>query len=47
MRSLDPDARNAPKSTRWEPLKRPLEAMRLLCGPVHEGDAGKDGVGSP
>ena len=34
-------------STLWEPLKRPLEAMRLLCGPVHEGDAGKDGVGSP
>jgi len=32
-------------STLWEPLRRPLEAIRVLCGAAPGGESGKDGVG--
>ena len=34
-------------STLWEPLRRPLQAIRLLCGTAANGESGKDGVCGP
>lgn len=38
---------SGPNGQAGAPLKRPLEAIRLLGGTAQDGESGKDGVGGP
>ena len=41
------EAQTQQLSALWDPLRRPLQAIRLLCGTAANGESGKGGVRGP